>query len=979
MRFRLQFAALCLAFASPAWGAYGYYRTVVTAHTQAGSADSSNFPIKVELNSGNAGTTIKTTANGGRITHTGTQTGGNAITMPFDLAFGTNTTCSTLVPWEVESYSATGGTLIAWVKISTLHVASDDTLYACYGDNAITTQQNTGSYAPSAVWDSNHKGVWHLTDGTTLSLKDSTTNANHGTSFNTPTAIAGQVDGGADFANTNAQITIFSPTGLGITGSLSISTWIKGTDTAGDVVDKFFGTAGYFLALTSGVLEFGIYGSTTGGRVSSGSVADGAWHYIAATYNAGTQTINLYIDGSASNGSTFGTIPSAITDSGTNPDFALNHTGLGNYSGSLDEIQISASVRNADWYTAFWNNTKASSTFLTIGSEQTGYTAYTASTTELLLVLDSRASLAAHFGAPTERLSALNLAASLAAHFGSTLDAAGIADTPAALAAHFASLRETLAASERGTGQAAHFGAPTELAGILDAALGNRGTYATAEERTALAESLIRGLGLRTTDILQPSDRAAGSAAHYGVTADLTSPYESASGHGVHYAASADALGTFEGGLGLGNHFSAVAEYSAARDGGSGSAAHFGGATELLAMLEFSFTTRPVLVFVSELLAMGDSAARLLGLHMAASDAMSGRDTSSSVAGLHGSAAESLSPFDAASGSAGYHGTASEILPSTEAIARAAGYHGSVWDALIARDAGSSVAGYHGTAFDTLRPFDAGARLAGLHTAASDALSLFDSGAGLGNHFAGPRESLPLFDLGAGLGNHFGTSTERLASIDSGTRSATIQRAATEILRLLESVSTSTMQSCTVMTWNGITMTWNGVTMVWGSTCAGANYQVTTSDFAGLPRDSAAGLAAHFAALFDGTRSTDAGAGQAAHFAAARESLATSDLWARLAGLHVSSTELLAATNEALGHAGHFVSASELGRIYDIGGVAGPHNYVVVTTEALLARDLASGSAHLYAPILALNHLAVYPAIVWIGTYPVQITILVIQ
>src|ERR1017187_5656186 len=121
--------------ASPAFGAWSYCRTIAVDHTQVGAADSSAFPVLVSISH----TTFKTVANGGHINNTVTQTGGNAVTTPAGLIFATPPAGSTKLPWEVESYDATNGILIAWVQVPTVSHTADSSFNVLYGDAGVTT------------------------------------------------------------------------------------------------------------------------------------------------------------------------------------------------------------------------------------------------------------------------------------------------------------------------------------------------------------------------------------------------------------------------------------------------------------------------------------------------------------------------------------------------------------------------------------------------------------------------------------------------------------------------------------------------------------------------------------------------------------------------------------------------------------------------------------------------------------------------
>ena len=83
--------------------------------------------------------------------------------------------------YEVESYNATTGALVAWVMIpsvNTISASSNTVIYIYFGNSGITAslQNATG------VWDSNYSAVWHMSDSAaTKTVNDSTSNNNDGT------------------------------------------------------------------------------------------------------------------------------------------------------------------------------------------------------------------------------------------------------------------------------------------------------------------------------------------------------------------------------------------------------------------------------------------------------------------------------------------------------------------------------------------------------------------------------------------------------------------------------------------------------------------------------------------------------------------------------------------------------------------------------------------------------------------------------
>ena len=134
-------------------------RSLTIDHTKVPSTQS-NFTVLVSLTD----PALKTVANGGHVVNAN----------GYDIGFYADSGGTTKLKWEVEKYDGTTGNLIAWVKIPSVSSSIDTVFYLMYGDSSINTDQSD----PPNTWDSNFKGVWHLGNGSTLSLNDSTSNGN---------------------------------------------------------------------------------------------------------------------------------------------------------------------------------------------------------------------------------------------------------------------------------------------------------------------------------------------------------------------------------------------------------------------------------------------------------------------------------------------------------------------------------------------------------------------------------------------------------------------------------------------------------------------------------------------------------------------------------------------------------------------------------------------------------------------------------
>lgn len=293
-----------------------------------------------------------TVANGGALTNAS----------GYDNIFGTSSTCGTKYDWEREFWSATTGEGVFWVRIPTLATASDTVPYNCYGNATITTDQSNST----AAWNSDFKLVAHFPDGSSLTTLDSTSTANNGTNT-AATALAGQIDGGASFNGTSAQVNFGSGATLNVGSTTTMSCWVDrgaaGTETW--ILVKRAGVNGYFFYINgSDNLALYLFGSSVS---SSGTVSATGWQHVAATFGSGT--VSYYINGAASGSGSL----SAGVDAGGGAYMGTVLDSDGNPAGYsaqyFDECHVSNVVRSGDWIATEYNNQSAPAAFYAVGSE----------------------------------------------------------------------------------------------------------------------------------------------------------------------------------------------------------------------------------------------------------------------------------------------------------------------------------------------------------------------------------------------------------------------------------------------------------------------------------------------------------------------------------------------------------------------------------------------------------------------------------
>lgn len=365
-------ALLALAILACRLDAAYFVRTITVDHTKVPNTDQTNFTAVVS----GTFTYLKTAANGGRIQHTATQTGGGAsITVPADFLIASDSGCTTKLNFEFGTYTATTGVTTFYYNQTQSHTA-DTIAYMCYGNTATTTYQGN----VNATWDSNYEMVQHFPDGTTLTANDSTSNALNGTLVNTPTATAGQINGAANFASASSQY-IQRSSGFPTTWTtFTISMWFKlttlppGGDLAVGLQSSQSANGWLFGINTTGHPDITERGVANNPFSSLTVTANTKVYYLAITRSTTTAIGYLYNFTDSTNANQTITINNtAFTGDGKYLISSLDAQAAGFFwNGWIDELRVSTSVRSADWIQTSYNNQSSPSTFYTIGAETGG-------------------------------------------------------------------------------------------------------------------------------------------------------------------------------------------------------------------------------------------------------------------------------------------------------------------------------------------------------------------------------------------------------------------------------------------------------------------------------------------------------------------------------------------------------------------------------------------------------------------------------
>lgn len=338
-------------------GNYLHHRSITVDHTKVPNTDQTDFPVLV------SGTFayLATIANGGSVQNVN----------GWDIIFTSDEPGLNQLDHEIESYNATTGAVVFWVKIPTLATAGDTVIYIHYGNDSISASQEN----KTGVWSNNFALVTHLKDGTTLDASDSTSNNATPEILALPTAGAGQIDGAASFpgAGDGNRIRYPDSAALSPTAAITVSFWFKRSatgstraplnkgDGSGDANSSY-----EWVFNSSNQLRFEI-NNGSGWRTAQYSTAINdttTWHLAHGTFDG--SNVKIYTEGVLRTTTAFA---GSINDSNTNLSLGELPGGAAKFAGLMDEVRIASVARSADWITTEFNNQSSPGTFYTVSNE----------------------------------------------------------------------------------------------------------------------------------------------------------------------------------------------------------------------------------------------------------------------------------------------------------------------------------------------------------------------------------------------------------------------------------------------------------------------------------------------------------------------------------------------------------------------------------------------------------------------------------
>jgi biopolymer transport protein ExbB len=360
---------------------YNYGKTIIIQVSQvSGTSNHTDFPVLISVSDND----LRTTANGGHVTNSN----------GYDIVFYTSD-CLTKLDHQIESYTASSGALVAWVRVPTLSISVNTVIQMYYGNSSVTADPSV-----SATWNSNYKSVWHFNN----SVNDNTANGNNLTDNSTTNLATAKIAAGRDLNNSTNILSSAAGQYLRLANgffagisNFTFEGWVN-LDRSATNWERIFDfgqntNVNFFLTPSTGTgspaetrARITINTATNEqGPIVTNTTNTGSWIHWAVVLDNAAGSLSIYRNGTLLGNATGITLTPSSIESSTANYFGRSQYAADHYiDAKFDEFRISTSARSAGWIVTSYNNQNNPSTFYSISSESASGTLCSILPVELL-------------------------------------------------------------------------------------------------------------------------------------------------------------------------------------------------------------------------------------------------------------------------------------------------------------------------------------------------------------------------------------------------------------------------------------------------------------------------------------------------------------------------------------------------------------------------------------------------------------------
>jgi fibronectin type 3 domain-containing protein len=191
--------------------------------------------------------------------------------------------------------------------------------------------------------------AYSFNEGAGTTVADASGHGLTGTVQGATWVTGGRYGNALSFDGTTSFVDLGNPTALQLTGSMTLSAWVKAAANPADdgqIIAKSDNGSGWQLKSSpdTGPHTFGVSvtpaGTTTHTqRYSVTQRALGTWYYVSGVYDAAAGTLNIFVNGVLDSGVLTGAVPASQANSNVNVNIG-RRTGGFYFNGMIDEVRI---------------------------------------------------------------------------------------------------------------------------------------------------------------------------------------------------------------------------------------------------------------------------------------------------------------------------------------------------------------------------------------------------------------------------------------------------------------------------------------------------------------------------------------------------------------------------------------------------------------------------------------------------------------
>jgi biopolymer transport protein ExbB len=271
---------------------------------------------------------------------------------------------STPLKMHIEHFDPQAQIALIWVLVPKVAGGGKTSFFLYYGNENASSDSD-----PAGTYDGNQVLVYHF-GPPAGSPQDSTHYKSDPTAFTATVNPASLIGSGASFSGSQ---TITVPAGasgtlrLSATQGFTASAWVRfsAAQSSADVV-QLSGDGKELVLGISGTQAFARYASGSGAPVSvqaTGQLTTGDWHHLALTLGGGQLT--LYVDGAQA-----GQAAAQAVDITGTLTVGGSAAGGSNFTGDMDELEVSDIARSGDWIKAAATSQGMTSPLVSYGTDE---------------------------------------------------------------------------------------------------------------------------------------------------------------------------------------------------------------------------------------------------------------------------------------------------------------------------------------------------------------------------------------------------------------------------------------------------------------------------------------------------------------------------------------------------------------------------------------------------------------------------------